>query len=251
MRPTANVLVIVLVTCLPLLSACRSPAVQPEQDEPKQALPGRAASMEAAVEYDELAKSGAGTVYALDPVHSRVRIHVFRGGAAAKAGHNHVFAAPTFEGLAYVSTAGVGKSRFDIRVRLDQLLVDDPAWRKEVGGAFAGERSATDIAGTLRNMLGERGLDARRYPFVHLKSLSIAGDWPYLVAETAITLHDRTVNHTVLLTARTDGNRLTASGSLVLRQSDFGITPFTVLGGLLAVQDAVAVSFDLAGTTVP
>ena len=36
-----------------------------------------------------------------------------------------------------------------------------------------------------------------------------------------------------------------ARGEVVIRQSDFGIQPFTVLGGLLAVKDELVVQFEL------
>lgn len=243
-----RLLTIALATCLPLLFACQTPATQPLPDPLADQVSASASAL--GVEYGELVKLGEGTVYALDPAVSKVRIYVFRGGAAARAGHNHVFAASTFEGNAYVHPSGVSKSRFDVRVRLDQLLVDDPAWRTETGGAFVGERSAADIEGTLRNMLGARGLDAQQFPVMRLKSVSIAGDWPLLMAETAITLRNVTLSQNVLLTVRSDASQLTASGTMVIRQSDFGIAPFTVLGGLLAVQDAVAVSFELTGRAV-
>jgi hypothetical protein len=41
--------------------------------------------------------------------------------------------------------------------------------------------------------------------------------------------------------------RLQVTGSLVLRQTDFGVQPLSVLGGLLAVEDAVVVEFTLQG----
>jgi hypothetical protein len=36
---------------------------------------------------------------------------------------------------------------------------------------------------------------------------------------------------------------LQASGRFAVRQSDFGITPFAILGGALAVDDTVAIDF--------
>ena len=41
--------------------------------------------------------------------------------------------------------------------------------------------------------------------------------------------------------------RLSVQGALVLKQSDFGIKPFSVFGGILAVQDEIVVEFTLAG----
>ena len=42
-------------------------------------------------------------------------------------------------------------------------------------------------------------------------------------------------------------DRLVVAGAFVLRQSDFGIKPFSVLGGLLAVEDELVVEFRLIG----
>jgi hypothetical protein len=42
-------------------------------------------------------------------------------------------------------------------------------------------------------------------------------------------------------------DRLLVSGSFVLRQTDFGVQPLSLLGGLLSVQDAVVIEFKLAG----
>ena len=117
----------------------------------------------------------------------------------------------------------------------------------ETGGAFAGERSLSDIEGTRRNMLGERGLDAARFPLVSLRSLTVSGDWPMLVAELEVALHGVSRRQTVPITVGRVDDRLTASGALVLRQTDFGAEPYSLLGGLLAVQDAVVIRFELVG----
>ena len=60
--------------------------------------------------------------------------------------------------------------------------------------------------------------------------------------EAEITLHG--VTRRQWFVAEVEGRR--ARGEVVIRQSDFGIQPFTVLGGLLAVQDALVVQFDLS-----
>lgn len=195
-------------------------------------------------EYRTLALAG-GQVYAVDPAQSKVRIYVFRGGRAAKAGHNHVLDAPQFEAYLQLPSDDVAQARFDLRFRLDQLRVDAPALRAETGDAFAGERSASDIDGTRRNMLGPRGLDAERFPLVSLRSVTISGDWPMLVAEVEVTLHGISRRQLVPILVRRSEGRLTASGSLALRQTDFGAEPYSLLGGLLAVQDAIAIRFDL------
>ncbi len=193
------------------------------------------------------ALTSPGTVYQLQPALSQVRIYAFRGGRAARAGHNHVLDAPQFSGYVLVPDGAPTQARFDLQFRLDQLRIDDPAQRAETGGSFAGARSPSDIEGTRRNMLGPRGLDAERFPWVSVRSLAISGDWPMLVAEVDVTLHGVSRQQTTLLTVQHTPQRLTVGGSIVVKQSDFGVEPYSLLGGLLAVQDAVAIRFELVG----
>lgn len=225
---------------LMVCAACQTRAPRPAEAQ------SHPATIDLDASYSELARSGAGRIFRLDPAASKLRIYVFRGGKAAKAGHNHVLTAPEFEGYAHLAET-VAASRFDLRLRLDELVIDDPAVREQTGGNFSGERSAADIEGTRRNMLGVRGLDAAGFPFIHLRSESVAGDWPILVAEVAITIKDRTRVQPLTIRVERSDDGMRAYGEWVLRHTDFGIEPYSVLGGLLAVQDSIAIEFDLGG----
>lgn len=68
--------------------------------------------------------------------------------------------APQLDGYVSLPSDSAAQARFDLRLRLDTLTVDDTALCAATGGSFAGERSASDIAGARRNMLGARGPDA-------------------------------------------------------------------------------------------
>jgi hypothetical protein len=188
---------------------------------------------------------GDGALYALDAAASQVTIYVFRGGAAAKYGHNHVLAAPQLEGQVRVGES-LRDARFSLRFRLDQLQVDDAALRRRTGGSFAGERSAADIDGTQRNML--KGFDAAQGADVVINSVAVAGDWPIAVARVAITLHGVTREQTLPLHVERVDDRLRVTGTFALRQTDFGVQPFSILGGALSVQDEIAVDFTLLAT---
>ncbi|TXH05829.1 MAG: YceI family protein [Nevskiaceae bacterium] len=222
-----------------LLAACQSlpppaPGAAPEAAWPDLAVTYRA-------------QAASATVYALDPAASQVRIYVYRAGAAARFGHNHVLTVPRFEGYVAVPGDDASAAHFELRVPLEALVVDEPAARADTGGSFAGVRSEADIAGTRANMLGERGLDAARFPQMRLRSLAVEGDWPRLLARVAVTLHGVTHEEPVALTVTREAGRLHVAGTLILRQRDYGIEPFSALGGLLQVQDAVTVDFALTG----
>ncbi len=220
------------------LCACQTPAPQPAH------APVAAASVDLAADY-QAQLAGGGKVYRVDPATSDLRIYVFRGGKAAKLGHNHVLSAPRFEGYVGVPGDAAADARFDLQFRFDELQIDDPALREQTGGNFAGARSESDISGTRKNMLGPRVLGADEHPFLRVSSLAIAGDWPMLVATVAIEMHGVRRERELLLRVERDDQQLRARGELVLRQIEFGVTPMSILGGVIAVQDPVAIRFDL------
>ena len=161
-----------------------------------------------------------------------LRVLVFRGGTAARLGHNHVLRA----GDLRVDWPVAGPV---LRFRLDALAIDPPALRARLGEAFASAVDDEARAGTRANLL--RALEAAAHPEVVVRTLQLLGEGTRRAVEAEITLHG--VTRRQWFVAEVDGQR--ARGEVVIRQSDFGIQPFTVLGGLLAVQDALVVQFEL------
>lgn len=192
-------------------------------------------------------RAAGGRVMRLQPEASRLRIFVFRGGRATSLGHNHVLTAPEFDGYFYLPEGDMSGARFDLRFRLDKLVFDLPAERLDAGPAFAAVISDAAIAVTREHMLGPDNMQADRYPFVRIRSLDIRGEAPRFAARIAIDMHGQTREMLVPLTVTGLPQRVSASGSLVLRQSDFGVQPYSVMAGLLAVQDDVVVEFNLVG----
>jgi hypothetical protein len=235
----------VVAAAVALLAACASPAPPAQPDASTTAASGFWPAPESlGALYGGLAAPGD-RVWRLDATRSVVRIHVFRAGRAAALGHNHVLAAPAFTGYALTAASGLAASRFDLAFRLDALTLDDPQHRAALGGAFAAPLSPEAIAGTRANMLGDDALQAQHFPWVRLRSLELAGEVPKVAARVAVELHGQTREQWVPLTVTGLPQRLRVQGALVLRQSEFGVRPLSVLGGLLAVQDALVVDFDL------
>lgn len=199
-----------------------------------------------AAQYAQLGAVG-GRVMRLQPDASQIRIYVFRGGRASNLGHNHVVSVPAFEGFFYLPEQGVNGSRFDLEFRLDQLVFDVPSHRAALGPAFAAVLSDAAIAATREHMLGADNMQADRYPLVRIRSLEITGEAPKFAARIAVELHGQTREMLVPLTVTGLPRRVNASGALVLRQSDFGVRPYSVMNGLLAVQDDVVLEFNLLG----
>lgn len=194
-------------------------------------------------------RAAGGRVFTLDPGKSAIRIYVFRGGRAARLGHNHVLSAPRFTGFFYLPPAGTSNARFDLEFRLDQLEIDNLAYRSTLGSAFASTLTAEDIDGVRRHMLGNDNLQADKFPLVRVHSLQIVGESPKFAAKVQIEMHGQQREMWIPLSVEGLPDALAVTGSLVLRQTDFGVQPYSVLGGLLAVQDEVVVEFKLLGVS--
>jgi len=202
------------------------------------------ASLEAV--YSRLAQAG-GRVIRLDARSSAVRIYAFPAGSGAKFGHSHVVSAPQFTGYIYLPTGAAASPRFDLEFRLDQLEFDDPDQRSALGGAFARALSPDAVEDTRTHMLGQGNMQADRFPHVRVHSLQISGESPKFAARVQLEMHGQTREMWVPLSVEELPDRASVTGSFVLRQTDFGAKPYSVLGGLLAVQDELVIEFKLVG----
>ena len=233
-----------------LLSACASVSTPPAAN-PASATDGGATiapmpTEDLVTRYTALRKA-AGQVFKLDAAKSTVRIYAYRGGKAAKFGHNHVLSAPSFQGYFHLAPDGTTASRFDLEFRLDQLVFDEPEHRASLGPAFASTISVEDRASTRTNMLGDNNFQAAKFPLVRIESRQITGDGTKFAAKVAVEVHGQTREIWAPLTVIGLPDKLEVQGSFVLKQSDFGIKTFSLFGGLLAVQDETVVEFKLVG----
>jgi hypothetical protein len=193
----------------------------------------------------------AGVVFGLDPAHSDIRIYAFRAGLGARFGHNHVLSVPRFSGLAWTPEKGLRGASADIGFRLADLALDAPALRAATGGAFGTALTDADIRATFEHLVGEQGFQSVSFPWIEIATTVEAGEVPVAIADVALTLHGETHHQRVMLKVQADAQHLEASGMLTFRQGDYGLKPYAVMGGLLAVDDLVAIEFTLRGVPLP
>jgi hypothetical protein len=208
----------------------------------------------AAGEGVEQAPPPAGTAaYSIDAAQSELRLLVYRAGPMARLGHNHVILNRAIGGWVDAAAAGLPGSRacpesasFSIFVPVADFVVDDARARSEEGQDFSTEVPEDAKSGTRRNMLGAALLDAERFPVITLTSIGITqSPEGNLVATMTVGVagHESTLAVPFLLTI--SPGRISAAGSAVVRQSDLGLTPFSVMLGALQVQDEITVRFRL------
>ncbi|APZ41858.1 YceI family protein [Acidihalobacter ferrooxydans] len=184
------------------------------------------------------------TAYHVVRADSQLRVLVYRAGPLAAFGHNHVITTTDIQGTVYVQPR-LDLSGFDLRIPLKSFVIDIPAQRVQEGPGFGGQPSRADRAGTRKHMLGPV-LDVARYPVMTLRSLGMVGPPWYPRVSVRVTLHG--VSHDfVVPTAvfHAGAGRLVVTGGLALKQSDFGIKPFTIFNGALSVRNRMDVSFHL------
>jgi hypothetical protein len=194
-----------------------------------------------------------GRRFQIDSSASLLTIQVFRGGALARAGHNHVVASHDLTGHAYVPENLTGVS-FDVAFNVNLLTVDEEDLRKEAGPDFPPGVPEEAKAGTKKNMLSAAMLDGDRYPQIELRSRTVrrAPEGGGVEAQLQAVVRDRAFELVVPMTYRLDGDTLEVNGEMPLKQTDVGITPFSLFGGALKVEDGMKVRFRIvarAGTT--
>ncbi|WP_348698657.1 YceI family protein [Duganella fentianensis] len=165
---------------------------------------------------------------------SQITVIVRRGGLLARLGHDHLIRVKNLRG-----SIDQQHNRASLQFRLDEMLVDPPELRLAAG--LSPQPSADAVAGTRQNMLN-RVLDAARYPLVVLEAERSA-DGQSL--QLSLTLHGVTRRMQLPAKIQSDGRSLRAEGSFTILQSDYGITPFAVMGGALAVQDQLELHYRL------
>jgi len=189
--------------------------------------------------YERAAATGT-AVYRIDPAGSLMTVIAGRDGPLARMGHDHVVASHDLAGYVLLDA---GRIEADIIAPLDRLSVDDPELRAAAG--FESDVPDDARRGTRTNMLAS--LDADRYPWVRLRAeapLPREAGFDATIRVT-VSLHGVSRDLDLPVRMRTEGNRVSAESQFTVRQSDFGVDAYSVLGGALRVKDELSVSVHL------
>ncbi len=223
-----------LITTVLLLAGCTA---APENPRPQAAAP------------PPLPKHNA-TVYQVLKRKSQILIRVRSAGwLAGILGHEHLVTTSDIKGKIYIHSKLI-HSGFDLRIPLKSLKVDQPAERRHTAPPFHQPLGPSVRTGTRQHMLGPRELDAKADRTLTLRSVAVTGPGSRPKIVVRVGLHDAHHEYTVPTTVVRSGQRLVAIGRLVVQQTDFGITPFSILAGGLRVADPLAVSFHIVAAPV-
>lgn len=174
--------------------------------------------------------------YLVDPSAGRFTVQAFATGLLSSFGHNPTIAMSDYEGQIQFALETYEHAHLRMTIRTSSLEVLD-------------EMKKDDLK-KLEQEMYEKVLEVNRFPVVEYDSKEItieklSNDLLHARVTGDLTFHG--VKNSCSFGARVTnmGDMLRMSGEFSLRQSDYGIKPYTVAGGVLRLKDEVKFNFDL------
>ena len=184
------------------------------------------------------------TEYRLDAEGSQLWLYLHAAGPLIKLGHSHVISTHALRGSVWIP-AQLEHTSCAFELPVADLLVDDPQERSAAGGEFAAPLDEDARSGTREHMLGDRQLDAAHYPLLGLRCQQASVLEDGLLLQLLVSVRDHDAKLAVPVHWQRDGCTLQASGEFTFRQSDLGIEPYSLMLGVLRVDDEIRARFQL------
>jgi polyisoprenoid-binding protein YceI len=162
----------------------------------------------------------------IDRLHSSVTIKVYKSGLFSGFAHDH-----TIQALIASGAIDPGGKSAELSFNASDMKVLDP-------GTSDSERQEIDST-----MKSSKVLDVAQFPSIAFASSAItssSGD--HFQVTGTLKFHGVSRPLTVPVAWR-DGKY---SGSVTLKQTDYGITPVKIAGGAVRVKDEIVIEFDIA-----
>lgn len=182
--------------------------------------------------------------YKVDAAASLLQILVYRGGAMARLGHNHVIASHHLSGTVYATQDPLA-TRFDIRFPVGELTIDEPELREAAGPDFPAQVPQSAREGTRVNLLSAALLDAANHPDIRLRATDVRTAQDGYDVGVQVTFKDSNYSMRVPVTLVRESGAIVATGEFPLKQSELGLKPFSVAMGTLVVLDEMKIRFRL------
>ena len=161
---------------------------------------------------------------AIDSAKSSVTIHVFKSGLFSGLAHDHTIQAP-------VATGNIDMQEKSVTLTFNvaDMKVLDPG---------ESDSNRKDIDATMK---GPKVLDGAHFPTISFASSSVKTSGDRSEVTGTLTMHGASRQIAVPV-ALQDGKY---TGSLLLKQTDYGITPVKIAGGAVRVKDEITIEFSI------
>jgi|SRR6516164_2949542 len=158
----------------------------------------------------------------IDSTKSTFTLHVFKSGLFSALAHDHIIQAPVALGSIDTQANSV-----ELTFNVVDMKVLDPGET---------DSNRKDIDATMK---GPKVLDGAQFPTISFASSSAKASVDRTDVTGNLKIHGASRSITVPVTVR-DGKY---TGSLTLKQTDFGITPVKIAGGAVRVKDEIKIEF--------
>ena len=174
--------------------------------------------------------------YEINQALSRFKLKVHATGMLSAFGHSPTIFIRDFSGQVTVPDDQGGTASLELVIKAASLTVSDDVK----------ESDRREIERTMHKDV----LEVDKYPEIRFSSTEVSGVAPGAASFRAtikgtLALHGTSHPEQIEAQANVMGDRLTASGQFVVRQSDYGIKPVSIAGGTLKLKDEIELSFDI------
>ena len=169
---------------------------------------------------------------------------MYKEGKLSAFGDNHLISTSQLEGVLTFNPDRPELSNIVLSVPTQSLIVNDPTLRAKAEEGFNSKVSYFNRKVTRKSMLGKNVLHAEKHPYIQLESLKL----PTKLTGKAIlevTLRDTAREEAVDIKTQFGSDVFHISGQFYLKQSDYGIAPFSIMFGSIRVKDELRLDFDV------
>jgi polyisoprenoid-binding protein YceI len=181
---------------------------------------------------------GKTRTYTIVAGESSFWVFVAKAGLFSALAHDHNIGVKSFTGKVVVPEAGASGGSLELEVNAQSLILLDKK---------PSEEDQKKITSSMHNEV----LESAKYQKISFKSVSV-GDVKAAGADSYsftlngdLTLHGVTKRIAIPVTAKITAQQLRASGKYTLKQTDFGIKPYSAAGGAVKVKNEVVINFDI------
>ena len=117
--------------------------------------------------------------------------------------------------------------------------------RKEAGKQFNSIPTEQGIKGTRHNMMSQNILNFDSYPEINITSIRITRNSYSYIALLRFAVSGQLNDLEMPAKVELIDNKLVITGNTIVRQTELGIKPFSILMGAIAVRNSIDIRFRL------
>jgi polyisoprenoid-binding protein YceI len=176
--------------------------------------------------------------YTIVPSESNFWVFVGKTGLFSALAHDHEIGVKSFSGRVVIPEANALGGSLEMEVDAPSLVVLDKK---------PSEEDKKKIFEAMHNEV----LESSKYQKISFKSVSVSdlkqsGNDAYsFVVNGDLSLHGVTKRIAIPVAATITPQQLRATGKYTLKQSDFGIKPYSAAGGTIKVKNEIVINFNI------